>query len=116
MNKGEVYGPYEDFNSFKLMKVIDRKYFPDSVKVRHILLAVSDSIKNDSLKVAGVKRLADSLVAVLKGGGDFTMLAAQYSTDQGSNMKGGDYGWQTPEVGFVPEFKDAKINGKLKKI
>ncbi len=62
------------------------------VKARHILVAD--------------KAEADKLLAEVKGGGDFSKIAAEKSTDKGSAKEGGDLGWF--EKGrMVPEFADA---------
>src|SRR4051812_36325656 len=36
---GGIYGPYLDGSNYVLAKVVDRKQLPDTVKVRHILIA-----------------------------------------------------------------------------
>lgn len=40
-----------------------------------------------------LRNRADSLLSVLRNGGDFADLAARYSQDRGSNSKGGRMGW-----------------------
>jgi foldase protein PrsA len=67
---------------------------PDSLKVRHILVADEAT--------------AQQLKARLDAGEDFATLAKQYSTDPGSKDKGGDLGEvPTQNSGFVPEFEEA---------
>ena len=39
---GSVYGPYIDNNAYNVVKLIDRKQIPDSVRSRHILLRAND--------------------------------------------------------------------------
>lgn len=50
--------------------------------------------------------LAKSIIDELNKGGDFTALAAKYSTDPGSKDSGGDLGW-VGKGQFVPEFETA---------
>ncbi|MCX6014104.1 MAG: peptidylprolyl isomerase [Chloroflexales bacterium] len=50
--------------------------------------------------------VAKSIIDELNNGGDFTALAAKYSTDPGSKDKGGDLGW-VGKGAFVPEFEKA---------
>ena len=50
--------------------------------------------------------LAKSIIDQLNKGGDFSALAAKYSTDPGSKDKGGDLGW-VGKGQFVPEFEKA---------
>jgi parvulin-like peptidyl-prolyl isomerase len=50
--------------------------------------------------------VAKSIIDELNKGGDFTALAAKYSTDPGSKDNGGDLGW-VGKGQFVPEFEKA---------
>lgn len=50
--------------------------------------------------------VAKTIIDELNKGGDFTALAAKYSTDPGSKDKGGDLGW-VGKGAFVPEFEKA---------
>ncbi len=89
---GVVSGPFVDGQNYSIAKVIATKPLPDSVKARHILIGTNDPqtgqpLMEDSL----AKKLADSIFTAIKGGADFAVLAAKYSTD-GSKDKGGDLG------------------------
>jgi peptidyl-prolyl cis-trans isomerase D len=102
---GSIYGPALSGNSYKLVKVVDSRFSPDSVKASHILI--------DPAKLGGVDRavkLADSLKTLVQNGGNFAQLAAQYSVD-GSKDKGGDLGTFSRGQ-MVPEFENAAFNGK----
>lgn len=61
----------------------------DEAHVRHIL--------------APTKQAIDQVVAELKGGAEFTVLAAKRSTDQATRMDGGDLGYMTADDA-TPEF------------
>ncbi|SEW11102.1 peptidylprolyl isomerase [Chitinophaga arvensicola] len=104
---GTVFGPYYDNNLIVFAKMVDRKNMPDSVKVRHILIAsgpqggIPDSI---------AKKRADSLELAVKGGADFKALVSEFSDDPGSKQTGGEYDL-TPSSQFVPEFKDFAFEG-----
>jgi len=102
---GSYYGPVFSGNSYKLAKVIDSRFSPDSVKASHILL--------DPAKLGGVDKavkMADSLKGVVQNGGNFAALAALYSVD-GSKDKGGELG-TFARGQMVPAFEDAAFNGK----
>ncbi|WP_342330276.1 peptidylprolyl isomerase [Pedobacter sp. FW305-3-2-15-E-R2A2] len=102
---GSYYGPKFSGNSYKLVKVIDTRFSPDSVKASHILI--------DPTKLGGVdkaKKLADSLRTLVQGGASFATLASQYSVD-GSKDKGGDLGTFSRGQ-MVPEFENAAFDGK----
>ncbi len=100
-----VTGPYVDGSNYSIAKVLGTKPLPDSVKARHILIALNDRETGKPIMADSVgKKLADSILTAVKGGADFGVLALKYSTD-GSKDKGGDLG----TFGFgqmVPEFND----------
>lgn len=76
-------------NTFLAGRVMDSDMVSDSVYVKHILL-----------QGAGAKNTADSLVNVLKKGGNFANLAATYSVDQNTADNGelGSIGWLTQSL------------------
>jgi peptidyl-prolyl cis-trans isomerase SurA len=51
------------------------------------------------------KARADSLLAELKKGGDFELIAKRESMDPGTKALGGDLGWNRRGSGLVPEFE-----------
>lgn len=101
---GFVVGPYEENGAFRLAKLSAIKMMPDSVKASHILLKLDGAAKDV------VMARADSIKNALKAGADFVALSNQYSTDEGSKIKGGDLGWFTPGM-MVAEFNDACFQG-----
>jgi peptidyl-prolyl cis-trans isomerase D len=103
---GSFYGPVFSGNSYKLVKVIDTRMSPDSVKASHILL--------DAAKMGGVDKavkMADSLKGLIQKGASFAALAKLYSVD-GSKDKGGDLGTFSRGQ-MVPEFENAAFNGQV---
>jgi peptidyl-prolyl cis-trans isomerase D len=91
-NKGEVYGIYFEDETYKLSKLVDKKYLPDSVKLRHILIQPQRTRQS----VQQAQSLADSLTQILKEGqGNFAQLAQQHSDDQSTAAEGGNLGWLT---------------------
>jgi peptidyl-prolyl cis-trans isomerase D len=107
---GVVYGPYVDKGNYLISKLLGVKQLPDSVKARHILIGTIDpSTGKEIMSDSSAKKLADSIYNVITNGGDFTSLALQYSSDQGSKIKGGDlgiFGYGT----MVTEFNDFCFN------
>lgn len=106
MPAGSYYGPAFSGNSYKLVKVVDTRFSPDSVKASHILINPS--------KLGGVdkaRKLADSLRTLVQGGASFATLAKTYSED-GSKDNGGDLGTFSRGQ-MVPAFEDAAFNGKV---
>ena len=89
-------------NSFFAAREMASKMMPDSAFVKHILLQ-GDNAANT----------ADSLVNVIKKGGNFANLVASYSVDQASQADGelGSIGWMT-QTYMIPGFEgvfDAKV-------
>lgn len=113
--KGKTYGPTLIYGSYHVFKVLDIQQRPDTVSARHILISPQNP------KVGTIERanqIADSLIEVLKKGGDFAQIVKQYSDDPGSKDKGGLYENFT-EGQMVPEFNDycfTKNNGEIGKV
>lgn len=85
-----VLAPFQKENTFYAARVNDTKNMPDSVFVRHILLSGTDGMR------------ADSLVNVVKKGGNFSALASQFSLDKNPNVENpGDLGWMT-QTAMIP--------------
>ncbi len=106
--KGEMIGPYFEDNSYKLARVAEILSLPDSVKARHILIAPKNKTQQDYNKA---KTTADSLLKVLRKGGNFALIAKQFSADPGSANKGGDLGWFKEGV-MEKSFNDACFQNK----
>ncbi|HEY4206438.1 MAG TPA: peptidylprolyl isomerase, partial [Puia sp.] len=111
--KGQVYGPYLDAGSYVMAKMIDEKLLPDTVKVRHILVATVDpQTQQPTLPDSIAKKRIDSVQNVLEHGGNWDSVALKVSDDPGSKEKGGVYDNITFQTNFIPEFKDYAFNGK----
>lgn len=96
-----VYGPYYEDASYKLSRKLNSQMRPDSVRARHILLGYS--IIGDMQRA---EDMADSLKTVIEGGGDFNLIAMQYSADESNRNIGGDLGWFREGMMETP-FNDA---------
>ncbi len=79
----------------KLLEDLTKDMVPqeEQVWVRHILV--------ESQEVAA------EVIEKMKNGGDWTALAAEYSTDTSNKDNGGDLGWIGKNDSFIQEFKDA---------
>lgn len=89
---GSVYGPYIDGNNYVVAKMIGVKQWPDSAKVRHILVGTVDPRSGQPVREDSVaKKLIDSIATAIKGGASFDAMVTKYSDDQGSKDKGGVY-------------------------
>ncbi len=93
---------------YRIVKLLNKKTTPDSVKARHILIE-----PNRAMTVEGAKNFADSLKKLVQeGGADFAELAKANSKDAGSAVKGGDLGYFTFDK-MVPPFANACFDGKV---
>ena len=96
---GEMYGPVLKNNEWTMSRALDSKMVPDSVGVRHIVLTYAQ------------EALADSLLTVLKKGGDFAQTAARYSVYDATAANGGEVG-VLPFSAFTGEFAAALANAR----
>jgi peptidyl-prolyl cis-trans isomerase D len=110
---GSVYGPYEENNAYKVVKVVDRKILPDSVKVRHILVRTKNQ-GQEALSDTLAKAKIDSIVhAIQTSGADFTAMVAQFSDDESSKQTGGEYEFTLAQrAQLSKEFGDFIFEGK----
>jgi peptidyl-prolyl cis-trans isomerase D len=111
---GVVTGPLVEQDAMLLAKLMDRKTQPDTVKVRHILIALNPTdaagqpgAARDSVTA---KRLADSVQQAIAAGANFDSVAVRLSDDAGSKFRGGVYDSITRQTQFVPEFKEFAFN------
>jgi len=101
LEKGTVIGPYLFAEgNYRLAKLADVQYRPDSVEARHILLTPDENKDLDSTNV-----LIESIKKEIESGKDFADLAQKHSADKGSAIKGGDLGW-FKEGAMVAEFNE----------
>ncbi len=107
MDLGTVIGPYKLTNGryrlSKLSEIVDRA---DSVEASHILLT------SENYTVDSAKTILRDIKKQVKSGIDFGQLAAQYSEDKGSAIKGGDLGW-FQEGQMVTEFNNVCFSSKV---
>ncbi|MEO5945277.1 MAG: peptidylprolyl isomerase [Chitinophagaceae bacterium] len=93
---GQVYGPYLDGGSYVMAKVEGVRQMPDSVTVRHILVATMqrDPQSGQTYPVRDsvtAKNRADSIQIAIRNGSNFDSLVVSLSDDPGSKEKGGLY-------------------------
>ncbi len=84
---------------------VDSAYNADQMRVvQHILVSAEKALPAPDKAVA--RKKADSLLAVLRAGGDFTALAKEHSQDPGSAPTGGVYP-PAAKGAWAPEFDKA---------
>ncbi|MFW5758319.1 MAG: peptidylprolyl isomerase, partial [Bacteroidota bacterium] len=94
---GEVYGPYEEEDSYVVALLNDIQFRPDSMQASHILIAYvgSQSAGEETvLTREQAEETADSLLAVVRQNpGSFAQIASEMSDDPSAEMNQGDLGW-----------------------
>jgi len=73
-SSGSMMEPTFSEDVYRMARVLDRKVAPDSVKARQIILPLNAETR------------ADSLLTVLRKGGDFQALATRFSSSANSDM------------------------------
>ncbi len=103
---GQTFGPYQEGNNYVVAKLVGTKNWPDSAKVRHILIATTDSRSGQPIKSdSAAKKTIDSIETAIKAGANFEELCTKYSDDPGSKTKGGLYDF-FPQGQMVPPFNE----------
>ncbi len=114
MNINQVYGPYIDGINYNVVKLMDTKVLPDSVKSRHIL-----RLANTQAELLAASRFIDSIKLILEAGViSFDSLARLHSQD-GSAAQGGELGFAGLNA-MVKPFNDVLFytgkKGELSKV
>lgn len=105
-SKGTVFGPFLDKGTYKVAKVVDVTFTPDSVDARHILIKGTGDLTVQQAKLDSIQNLIQS------GAASFEDMVAQFSEDPGSQAKGGLYENISPGQ-MVPTFNDFVFNNKV---
>lgn len=107
---GEVSMPVRTRFGYHILKVNDVRDARGQMNAAHIMIALGKNPSEQDLKDAEKK--INEIYKMLEDGEDFTSLAAKYSDDNSSKMRGG----QLPAFGsgtqqrMVPEFEDAAFS------
>ena len=111
---GTVVGPFVDGENVTLAKVIEKANFPDSVKVRHILVMTKQGqnpVRTDTQANARM----DSVLALLNSGTAFDSLVVRFSDDynpQNPTGSKGEYEFPLQQKGqLTKEFADFAFSG-----
>ena len=114
-SKGKVVGPYTENEFLKVSKITEISRIPDSVKASHILIPFigAQRVAPEVTRTEeSAKKLADSILQVVKGKSDkFAILAKEFSSDKSNSDKGGDLDWFT-YTRMTTEFRDYTFTGK----
>lgn len=87
LNVGDISGVIRTQFGYHVIKCEGKR--DNQTHLRHLLLAVFPSADDSARTIA----LADSILAEVRGGGNFAELAKAYSDDNSSRAQGGELGW-----------------------
>jgi peptidyl-prolyl cis-trans isomerase D len=108
---GTVVGPFAYGQDMAIAKVLDRATLPDSVKVRHILVATKQGGMEVRTEEQAQARI-DSLIAKEKAGVPFDSLIKEYSDDNIAQNPSGEYDLPlASRSNFTKEFGDYAFSG-----
>lgn len=99
--EGGSFGPYVDGNMLVYAKLLQRKNMADTVKLRQVVIYAQPGA--DSI----AKRRADSVEAVIRGGGDIAAIATAISEDPNAKQNGGEV-TLAPHTDVPAEFAEIK--------
>jgi peptidyl-prolyl cis-trans isomerase SurA len=104
--KDEVIGPIRSGAGFHILKIADTRGVEivevEEVNARHILISPSIILSDSKAE----QMLNKFRVSLIEGDADFAALAKEHSEDTGSALRGGELGWNDPNI-YVPEFKES---------
>ncbi|MES3016304.1 MAG: SurA N-terminal domain-containing protein [Bacteroidota bacterium] len=103
-SNGAFIGPIFSNGQYKMVKVLNLKTEPDSVKASHILINPATEGGVDKAKAK-----ADSIATLIRNGASFTELAAKFGTDA-SKDKGGELGTFARGT-MIPAFEEPVFSG-----
>ena len=99
--------------NYTIAKVVGVTRWPDSVSVRHILIATINPQNGQQIKIDSIaKKSADSISVAIKGGASFDALCQQYSDDQGSKPLNGKIE-MFPQAQMTPIFNDFSFSNPV---
>lgn len=111
---GFVYGPYFEEETYKLARLVDVTFRPDSLKASHILVSFQGTMRSEQTRSREeAQALADSLLAeVQKRPAKMEEIAASMSDDPSAATNSGDLGWFR-DGQMVPPFNQFVLDNKV---
>jgi peptidyl-prolyl cis-trans isomerase D len=112
---GQVAGPFVENGNYVLVRMMDKRSLPDSVKVRHILIKTGEGGK-PVLADSIAKNRIDSIASAIRSGANFNDMVVKYSDDQGSKEKAGEYEFAFSQYAQLSkEFADVAFYGACRR-
>lgn len=111
---GTLLQPQIDQNTYKIIKVLDKKVASDSLRASHILISYGGTqVQGVTRTKQAAEKLSDSLYNAIKGNPVlFDAVAGRYTDDESGKQNMGDLGWFI-DGKMVPEFNNAVANNPV---
>jgi len=87
---GSMAGPFQEGESWRLIRLVNSENRPDSVNLRQIVIVPREQTQASYTEALA---LADSIKTAIERGADFARLAVQHSADPAVATNNGDLGW-----------------------
>ena len=88
--EGAMIGPFQEGETWKIVRLAKTENRPDSVKVRQIVIMPKEQTQASYSEAA---TLADSIKTAIEKGANFAQLVIKYSADPNAATNFGDLGW-----------------------
>lgn len=111
---GFVYGPYFEDNTYKLARLVDVAFRPDSLKASHILISFQGTMRSEQTRSREqAQALADSLLnEIKKRPASLEEIASALSDDPSAATNSGDLGWFR-DGQMVPPFNQFVLDNNV---
>ncbi len=111
---GFVYGPWFEDGAYKLARLVDVTFRPDSLKASHVLIAYQGAMRSQQTRSkAEAERIADSILTVIqRRPAQLTQIAASMSDDGSAAQNSGDLGWFADGM-MVPQFNEFVVENNI---
>ncbi|MCF8234863.1 MAG: SurA N-terminal domain-containing protein [Bacteroidales bacterium] len=112
---GTMVPPYFENEAFRMAKLVDISYRPDSMEASHILIAYSGASQADpnlQRSRQEAEAFADSLAGLLEQNPNRMEELARANSDGPSGRQGGELGWFKDQTMVYP-FNEAVINADI---
>jgi len=89
--KNKISDPIRSEQGYHILKIIDRRRNPGSIKVAQIMISLAENANEVQEKTA--RRKIDSLYLLASKSDNFSELAVKYSNDKGTMLNNGELAW-----------------------
>ena len=97
LGKNAVYGPYLEGGAYVMIKMLETKILPDSVKCRHVL--ISTNIQEGGVDDSTASKRIDSIKNAINGGASWAAMVEKYNpASDGSRQTSGEMTFPSSQI------------------